>query len=96
MQTKDMSNIILNVAFNALEVDAPVPPPPLEIEADGKWIAADLSVWRAWTGRRTVWGMEYHGPVYALHAKDETPWDGPRVCVCGKCQQHVRAEHRPN
>ena len=92
LSTVDLDSI-LNVPSGA---DAPSPTSTLEIEVGDKWIPAEAPLWRAWTGRRTVWGMEYHGPVYTLEDKDGAPWDGPRVCGCHKCQAHVRAEHRPN
>ena len=97
MQIKNLSTVnldsILNVPAGA---DSPSPTSALEIEVGDNWIPAESQLWRAWTGRRTVWGMEYHGPVYSLGGVADEPWDGPRVCKCNKCQQHVRPEHRPN
>ena len=62
----------------------------LQVEVGDTWIPATPEVWRAWSGRRSVWGTEYHGPVYALGAPEEVPWDGSRICSCPKCQEHVR------
>jgi hypothetical protein len=54
-------------------------------------------VWRSWTGLRAVWGVPFHGPVYALaDGDDTTPWDGPRTCGCATCQAHVAPDVRPN
>ncbi len=68
----------------------------LQIEHTDHPVPASPDVWRAWTGRRYVFGVEYHGPVYPL-GKDETvPWTGARVCSCSTCQSHVIPTLRPN
>lgn len=97
MQIKNLSTLNLDSILNVpTQDDSPSTTSSLKIEVGDNWIPAEVPLWRAWTGRRTVWGMEYHGPVYTLDGATDTPWDGPRVCVCHKCQQHVRPEHRPN
>jgi hypothetical protein len=69
----------------------------LEVEVEGDWIPTSIDVWRAWTGRRKLWGFEHHGPVYSFgHSDESPPYAGRRVCNCGKCQLHVKPELRPN
>lgn len=63
--------------------DEMMPRTGLEVEDHDVWQPATESVWRAWTGRRAVWGIEYHGPVYAIGASEDAgPWTGSRVCAC--------------
>lgn len=71
---------------------------PLEVQVHGEqWLPVSTEIWRAWTGPRRVWGIEYHGPVFPLGAADESkPYDGARVCRCRQCQEHVHPTARPN
>jgi hypothetical protein len=72
-------------------------PRTFEILYADEWIAADRSVWRSWTGRRRLWGVEYHGDVYDVRTTDDdAAWDGPRTCHCVTCQRNVRPACRPN
>jgi hypothetical protein len=81
-----------------------VPPPDdvmpttgLQVEVDGVMLPATREVWRSWTGPRAVWGVPWHGPIYAMGSADDSrPWDGPRVCRCGTCQEHVTPDSRAN
>ena len=97
MQIKNLSTVnldsILNVPAGA---DSPSPTSALEIEVGDNWIPAESQLWRAWTGRRTVWGMEYHGPVYVMGAKEETLFTGKRICPCAECQKSVVPEFKYN
>lgn len=63
----------------------------LEIEVQPDvWEYTNLRTWRAWTGRRKIWGFEHHGPVYIVDSKDDSkPYEGARVCKCSLCQAHV-------
>lgn len=69
----------------------------LQIWDDGVWIPIERETWRSWTGHRAVWGIPYHGPVYEMgSSEDAEPWDGPRVCSCQKCQEHVALDAKVN
>lgn len=69
----------------------------MEVLIDGDWIPADPVTWRAWTGHRRLWGVEYHGPVTAVDAKPGAPpWTGPRTCRCATCQSQVPPALRGN
>lgn len=68
----------------------------LQIEVSGLPVPTTIDVWRAWTGRRFVFGLEHHGPVYELGKDESTPWSGARVCPCDTCQSHVIPTLRPN
>lgn len=69
----------------------------LSVMVDELWIPADLKMWRAWTGRRAVWGLEFHGDVYAVDSEDDsTPFTGARTCACDDCQRHVTLDERKN
>ena len=87
---------LIRAAF-AEPSDEPLKPSPLQVHDGVGWIPASREVWAAYTGPRAVWGVEHHGPVYAMGApEDAPPWDGPRVCRCPTCQQHVAPSKRPN
>ena len=61
------------------------------------WEPAELNLWRSWTGRRKIWGMEYHGPVYIVDSpEDSPPFTGLRVCKCNICQAHVDVKLKAN
>lgn len=93
---------VLNEAVTTLTsglypADSIVPHGGKSVMVEGSWIPVDAKLWRSWTGRRAVWGMEYHGPVYSVESSVDTkPWDGPRECSCQKCQSHVAILSRPN
>lgn len=89
---------ILTAALYSEEEQAESPTPShLQIDTGTGWIPAEVEVWRAWAGPRAIWGVPYHGPVYALGAPaDSPPWNGPRVCRCDTCQTHVSPDRRPN
>lgn len=77
--------------------DAPIPFRGHEVELNGEWIPSSSDTWRAWCGRRRLWGIEFHGDVYAIGSPDgTTPWTGPRTCPCEACQRHVTPENRYN
>lgn len=75
--------------------DEAIPSTGLEIMIQGTWLPIDLRTWRSWTGRRAMWGREYHGPVFVLDSGD-THWSGKRICTCSDCQSTVSPELRPN
>jgi hypothetical protein len=80
-----------------LPTDEIIPHVGLTIEvAEGEWIPSTQVLWRSWTGRRKVWGMEYHGPVFNVDRDDSVPYAGKRVCLCSKCQEHVVASMKPS
>ena len=70
----------------------------LQVEvSEGEWEHSDLRTWRAWTGRRRVWNVEYHGHVYVIDSKDDSlPYAGKRTCRCSVCQTHVAAAVKSN
>lgn len=77
--------------------DAPIPDVGLQIWDGEVWIPSTAEVWRSYVGPRRVWGIDWHGPVYAVDDGDSgTPWRGPRSCGCPKCQEHVLPEYKPN
>lgn len=64
---------------------------------DEEWEPADMRTWRSWTGRRKIWGIEHHGPIYVLDSKDDSaPFTGKRICMCEICQKHVDVTLKPN
>lgn len=68
----------------------------IEVKND-VWENSDLRTWRAWTGRRKIWGIEHHGPVYVIDSKDDTkPYTGSRMCKCDACQVHVDSRVKSN
>lgn len=89
-QTKNDEEVV----FQSLP-DA-VPTAGLQIMSTGSWIAVDPRIWRAWTGRRAVWGLEHHGPVYEIDTHPEKLWTGKRTCPCSVCQASVSELMRPN
>jgi hypothetical protein len=68
----------------------------LTILVHDTWIPTDIRIWRAWTGRRALWGQEYHGPVFLIDSRVDRQWGGKRTCTCPTCQSTVPAELRPN
>jgi hypothetical protein len=70
----------------------------LEIEVKpNEWENSDLRTWRSWTGRRKIWGIEHHGPIYIIDTKDDsTPYTGSRLCKCSICQEHVDPRLKSN
>ena len=56
------------------------------------WHPVVRELWSSYTGRRAVWGIEYHGPVFV--EGQTTPWRGRRVCGCQTCQADVEASQR--
>ena len=77
--------------------DELIPHQGLAIEvADGEWIPSTQVLWRSWTGRRSVWGLEWHGPVFNVDRDDSVPYAGKRVCTCKICQEHVHPTAKPN
>ena len=77
--------------------DEIIPHVGLTVEmAPGEWIPSTQVLWRSWTGRRKVWGMEYHGPVFIIDRDDSVPFSGKRVCGCSKCQEHVAPVSKHN
>ena len=83
--------------FIPIPTDKLLPSFGLEILTDECWIPADPPLWRAWTGRRRLWTMEYHGPVTALDAPATSPpFHGARACQCKTCQVHVAPAFRAN
>ena len=69
----------------------------LEVEIDHAWIPTTYQVWRSWTGRRSLWGQEIHGPIYSMTSTDDSvPWNGARSCACSVCQEHVLPISRKN
>ena len=77
--------------------DEIIPHQGLTVEvADGEWIPSTQVLWRSWTGRRKVWGLEWHGPVFNIDRDDSVPYMGKRVCTCSVCQEHVASVAKPN
>lgn len=69
----------------------------LEILVGEVWLPTERELWRAWTGQRRVWGIEYHGPVYNyMSSSDAHPYTGRRLCSCDACQAHVLPVNKPN
>ena len=70
----------------------------LQIEVkDNVWDHTDLRTWRSWTGRRMIWGVEHHGPVYVIDSKDDSkPFTGARICKCSVCQTDVHPVLKSN
>ena len=94
---------VLEEAIEALQDTYPVMPKKeertgLEIEVKpDEWENSDLRTWRSWTGRRKIWGVEHHGPIYILDSKDDSkPFTGHRVCKCSTCQEHVDSRLKAN
>lgn len=82
---------------SASPTDEIIPHMGLEVEvAEGDWIPSTQVLWRSWTGRRKVWGIEYHGPVFNIDRDDSSLWTGKRVCTCDKCQENVSSSMKPN
>jgi threonine dehydrogenase-like Zn-dependent dehydrogenase len=98
MNTKSLAEALIQVATSdALPPDDDIEVNNnLEILIKDQWVSVQIDVWRAWSGLRTIWGHEYHGPVYALGTPTDTPWTGARVCMCTTCQTHVEPKYRPN
>ena len=69
---------------------------PVEIKVNASWIPTTSEVFRSWTGRRRIWGIEYHGPVYVLGKPQETTYTGARLCPCAVCQETVEPRFRTN
>ena len=77
--------------------DEVLPTTGLQVLTEDTWLPATREVWRSWVGLRAVWGIPYHGPVYAMGTReDAVPWTGPRTCRCNTCQEHVSPVARPN
>lgn len=76
--------------------DVVVPTNGLSVMVEDMWLPSPTDAWNAFTGRRAVWGVEWHGTVKAIDAKGDVPWTGPRVCRCPTCQTHVEDKYRPN
>ena len=83
--------------FTVPNSDEAIPVRGLEVHLGNDWIPITADMWRSWTGRRRIWGIEHHGPVYAVGTQDEsTPWTGVRECACSTCQAHVEPTLKPN
>lgn len=67
-----------------------------EVEENAAWLEVPKSVFMAWTGCRRTNGVDFHGPVYSIDAKQTAPWAGGRACSCTTCQEHVLPQFRPN
>jgi hypothetical protein len=108
---KALAETFLDTLAEALEAAAPGPEASYEDPAmadvalsnglmclvQDTWMPVEVQVWRSWTGRRAIFGMEYHGPVYSMNSPDDSePFDGRRACSCDSCQLHVAPEKRPN
>lgn len=77
--------------------DAQLQDTGLSVMLEGCWIPADRSLWRSWVGRRALWGIEYHGPIFDVESKnDDRPYEGPRNCGCKTCQSSVEPASRKN
>ncbi len=77
--------------------DVVLPSNGCEIEVGDTWIPVTSEVWRSWTGRRKVWGMEHHGPIFYFDKPGrDKPYEGKRICNCDKCQQFVSPGDRYN
>jgi hypothetical protein len=73
----------------------------VEIFDGEEWIPATPELFRAWTGLRRIFGMEFHGPVWNFGTDPEStpeaqPYAGARVCTCSECQKHVAPQLRLN
>ena len=60
----------------------------------GEWLMTNQEMFAAWLGDRRVWGIPYHGPVYA--AGSRTVYTGSRLCGCSVCQMNVNPKDKPN
>lgn len=76
--------------------DELIPHYGMEIELNGQWVPAVNTLWNAWTGRRRLWSIEYHGPVYSIGGQPGVPYDGKRICSCSVCQQNVTSTQKYN
>lgn len=96
IDTRRIADMIIQEAFNTSS-PAEASNPGLTVEVSDVWLPVTRDVWSAWTGRRSVWGIEYHGPVTALGAPEGSPpFTGPRVCRCDTCQAHVDPTQKSN
>ena len=100
MNVKSLTTKLLETVSNSVGpvgLDEPSATSRTEILLGDDWIPVEYSFWRAWTGRRMLWGHEFHGPVYLMDSPPEAaPWDGPRQCLCSTCQRHVQASMKCN
>jgi hypothetical protein len=92
-----LSGDLKEVPLSPLPTDEIIPHDGLEVCLSGDdWIPAGAVLWRSWTGRRRVWSLEYHGPVFNIDRPDGEPFKGKRVCGCTVCQEHVESKSRHN
>lgn len=85
------------VPISPLPTDEIIPHDGLEVCLTGEdWIPASKGLWRSWTGRRRVWGIEFHGEVFNMDRPDDSIFTGKRTCFCSVCQTHVEGKFRPN
>lgn len=92
-----LSEDLKEVPLSPLPTDEIIPHDGLEVCLSGDdWIPAGAALWRSWTGRRRVWSLEYHGPVFNIDRPDGEPFKGKRVCGCVVCQEHVESKSRHN
>ena len=65
--------------------------------SQGEWEHSDYKTWRAWSGRRRIWGLEHHGVIYFINSKDDSnPYTGSRICKCSVCQTDVHPTIKAN
>lgn len=107
--TKQSANTLLEEAAKQLEcalvafhrasflADEIIPHNGLTVEiAADDWVPCTQELWRAWTGRRKIWSLEYHGPLFNIASDDFVPFIGKRICACAICQEHVAYTLKPN
>ena len=51
----------------------------------GHRVVVSYYIFRSWTGRRYLNGVEYHGPVYILGSGDYASARQARACDCAEC-----------
>ena len=55
---------------------------------DRRWVQVPYDVFRSWTGRRLINGVEFHGPVYFKGSRIK--YGGQRYCACNVCIANLR------
>jgi len=100
MDTKNLAEKLLEsmaASMGPIGVDEVASTSRMDVLLGDDWLPVEYAVWRSWTGRRMLWGHEFHGPVYLVDSpSDAEPWTGSRACGCKACQQHVQPSMKMN
>lgn len=90
----ELRSLTTETTSSLLGLDEAVPRTGYEVMVMDTWLPARPDMWRSWTGRRAVWGVEHHGPVFMLGTN--TRYTGSRMCGCPTCQTEVEPASRMN